>query len=79
MPHPPKPKQPKTAEGDPDQYQRFVEMARELGCDESGEAYRRALRVILPPRQPGQPVPRAEQKPTPKGSRCRTTKPNPEH
>lgn len=35
---------------DPEQSRRFVETAREIGADESGEAFRRALRKIVPPK-----------------------------
>jgi hypothetical protein len=31
---------------------RFVEAARELGCDESGEAFERAFGKIVPPKRP---------------------------
>jgi hypothetical protein len=51
------------------QHEKFIRTARELECDESGEAYRRALRVILPPRKPGEPAPKATEQPAPKGSR----------
>jgi hypothetical protein len=36
---------------DPEQYQRFLEAARELGCDESEEALERAVRAVAHPRQ----------------------------
>ena len=35
---------------DPEQSKRFVETAREIGADETGEAFRRAFRKIVPPR-----------------------------
>jgi hypothetical protein len=35
-------------EPDPDAFER---MARELGCDETGEAFDRALAKVLPPRR----------------------------
>ena len=40
---------------DPEQFQRFVEAARELGADtpEAVEMTERALRRMLPPRDPG--------------------------
>jgi hypothetical protein len=54
---------------DPEQSRRFIEMARELGCDETGEAFERAFSRAFPPRKPGQlVVPYAEREP-PKGSR----------
>jgi len=39
-----------------DQSERFKELARALGCDESGAAFARALARIVPPRRapPGQ-------------------------
>jgi hypothetical protein len=33
-----------------DQYERFVETARKLGCDESEEAFERQFRKIVPPK-----------------------------
>jgi hypothetical protein len=33
------------------QYERFVETARELACDESEVAFARAFEKIVPPRQ----------------------------
>jgi hypothetical protein len=33
---------------DPEQSARFVKMAQELGTDESGEAFERAIGVLLP-------------------------------
>jgi hypothetical protein len=35
-----------------DQYQRFVDTARQLGCDESGEAFERAFGKIAPQKRP---------------------------
>jgi hypothetical protein len=37
---------------DPEQSKRFVETAREIEADESGEAFRRAFRKIVPPKSP---------------------------
>lgn len=34
--------------GDPAQSERFVKMAQELGADESGDAFERALDVLVP-------------------------------
>jgi hypothetical protein len=34
------------------QYERFVETARKLGCDESEEAFERAFGQIVPPKRP---------------------------
>ena len=53
---------------DPEQFQRFVEAARELGADtpEAVEMTERALRRMLPPRDPGKPVERRAAKPKPK-------------
>jgi hypothetical protein len=36
--------------GHPEQFERFVEAAPELGVDESGEAFERALEKIAPSR-----------------------------
>jgi hypothetical protein len=36
---------------DPEQFERFVETARKLGVDESGEAFERAFEKIVPPRK----------------------------
>jgi hypothetical protein len=38
-----------------DQSQRFEETARELGADESGEAFERAFGKIVPPKKPVEP------------------------
>jgi hypothetical protein len=56
------------APDDPEQFQRFVEAARELGADtpEAIEKTDRALRRMLPPREPGKPVERREVEPKPK-------------
>jgi hypothetical protein len=35
---------------DPEQSKRFVEAAREIGADETGEAFRRAFEKIVPRR-----------------------------
>ena len=37
---------------DPAQSKRFVETAREIEADESGEAFRRAFEKIVPPKHP---------------------------
>jgi hypothetical protein len=34
------------AKADPQQHQRFLEAARELGCDESEEAFERTVRAV---------------------------------
>jgi len=39
---------------DPEQSRRFVEMARELGPDETGEKFDRAFKKIAQPKKPGQ-------------------------
>lgn len=59
------------ASKDDEQSRRFLEAARELGCDESGEAFDRALGRILPPREPGKPAPHVVDEVKPKGSRRR--------
>jgi hypothetical protein len=57
---------------DPEQSKRFMEAARDLGCEETGEAYDRALERILPPRKPGEPAPRVVKEAKPKRKRART-------
>lgn len=48
-----KPKQkPKPKKTDKEQYARFVETARKLGVDESGESFERAFEKVVPPRWP---------------------------
>lgn len=70
MAHPPPDKtQGKVVPDDPEQYRRFVEAARELGVDETGEAFERALRAVFPPRRPGEPVTRPAERPAARGSR----------
>jgi hypothetical protein len=59
---------------DPEQSRRFIEAARELGCEEVGEAFERAIGRILPPRKPGAPAPKREPRPKPAGLRRRTKK-----
>ena len=34
------------------EYERFVETARKLGCDENEEEFERAFKKIVPPKQP---------------------------
>ena len=34
------------------EYERFVEAARKLGCDESEEAFEEKFKKIVPPREP---------------------------
>jgi hypothetical protein len=60
---------------DPEQSQRFMEAARELGCEETGEAFERALARILPARKPGEPAPKREPRAKPPGRRRRTKSP----
>ncbi len=44
----PAPKRPNLKPDDPAQSKRFVETAREIGADESGEEFRRAFEKIVP-------------------------------
>lgn len=62
----------KTPDPDPDAFER---MARELGCDETGQDFERALSRILPPRRPGELVPPPAERPAPKGSRRKPDRP----
>jgi hypothetical protein len=48
----PKPKRRTPKPDDPAQSKRFVETAREIEADETGEAFRRALEKIVPPKAP---------------------------
>lgn len=57
------------------QHQRFIEAARELGCDESGRTFDDALGRILPRRKPGEPAPCVMDEVKPKGSRRRKASP----
>ena len=43
---------------DPEQFQRFVEAARELGIEQVGEAYERAVDAILRAPKPDEPMQR---------------------
>jgi hypothetical protein len=53
-------------EPDPDAFER---MARELGCEETGEAFERALSAVLPPRRRVAPTTPKVGGPTPKRRR----------
>jgi hypothetical protein len=44
-------KRPPLKPDDPAQSRRFVETAREIDADESGEAFRRAFEKIVPPKR----------------------------
>jgi hypothetical protein len=57
------------------QAERFAEAARELGLDESGEAFERAMARIFPPREPGKPAPKLVEAEHAKGSRRKEEKP----
>jgi hypothetical protein len=61
----------KMPEPDPDAFER---MARELGCDEKGEEFERALARVLPPRKRGEPAARQADQSALKGSRRRRKK-----
>ncbi len=37
---------------DPEQFQRFLETAKELGVDESPEAFDRVFEKVVPPEEP---------------------------
>jgi hypothetical protein len=52
----PKKKRQSTRTTDPGQSARFLEMAKKLEVDESGEAFERAINVIVPP--PRKPKPK---------------------
>ena len=40
------------AKGDDSQNKRFIEKARELGCDEDPKAFERAFSKVAPPKKP---------------------------
>jgi hypothetical protein len=44
-------KQRRPKDTDPYQSERFIETARKLGVDESGKAFDRAFKKLVPPRQ----------------------------
>jgi hypothetical protein len=46
----------KVVPDDPEQFQRFVEAARELGIEEVGERYERAVDAILRAPKPDEPM-----------------------
>lgn len=52
---------PRTKRDDPEQSRRFIEKARELGCDESEERFDKALRIIAK-QKPRKPEPKQERK-----------------
>jgi hypothetical protein len=61
-----KPKAVRPEAEDKTQAERFLETAREIGVDETGEAFERAMDKIVPPRRPsptGSPESRPRQKP----------------
>jgi hypothetical protein len=41
----------RTPTSNPEQYARFLEMAKKLDADESGVAFERALGALLPPKK----------------------------
>jgi hypothetical protein len=59
---------------DTEQSQAFIKAARELGCDESEEAFERVFGRIVPPRRGGDPLPHKPEPTPPDGSRGRSRK-----
>ncbi|MEP0313239.1 hypothetical protein [Hyphomonas sp.] len=47
---PKKAEKPEAAEKEKSQRERFIEAAREIGVDESGETFERAFGLIVPPK-----------------------------
>lgn len=46
---------------DPEQYERFRQMAREVETDDAPEAFDRVFQKIVPPKRPsGQPIPKVK-------------------
>jgi hypothetical protein len=50
----PAPKRQNPKQDDPEQSKRFIEAARQIEADETGEAFRRAFEKIVPPKPPKQ-------------------------
>jgi hypothetical protein len=48
----PAPKRQNPKQDDPEQSKRFIEAAHQIEADETGEAFRRAFRKIVPPKSP---------------------------
>ena len=46
------PRKPASQPDDPEQFKRFQEAAKELGVDESPEAFDRAFEKVVPPKEP---------------------------
>jgi hypothetical protein len=44
-------------EADPEQYQRFLDAARDLGCDDDEGAFERRFAEVAPARRPGEVAP----------------------
>jgi hypothetical protein len=47
------PRKPKPQPDDPEQFKRFIDMAREVEVDESPEALDRAFKKVVPTPEPG--------------------------
>ncbi|HXM18335.1 MAG TPA: hypothetical protein VN934_05940 [Candidatus Tumulicola sp.] len=45
----------KAKTGDMAQARRFIDKAKELGCDESGESFEQAFKKIVPPKRSKKP------------------------
>jgi hypothetical protein len=56
-------RQPEVAPDDPEQFERFVEAARELGIEEAGQPYERAVDLVLSRRKADLPAVQAEDRP----------------
>ena len=48
-----KKRKPKGGPDNPEQSRRFIESAKALGVDESGEAFQKAMRAVLKPKKRG--------------------------
>jgi hypothetical protein len=48
-------RKPKPPPDDPEQSKRFEETARELGADESGDLFKKAVKAVVPPKQAKKP------------------------
>lgn len=54
----PMPRKPKSPPDDPEQFKRFIDMAREVEVDESPEAFDRAFNKVIRRQKPPAPLPK---------------------
>jgi hypothetical protein len=63
------PRKPKPPPDDPEQFKRFIDMAREIGADESPDALDRALEKVVKRTSPSRTAPRPSARQSPKRSK----------